>query len=80
MEVGVGSVDNGTVTAGNRGDLGVSSYTERTSDIKQAIDGTEGLRFDLDSVATRVTLNISDLEADEHGQDKHGDGVYECFH
>lgn len=42
-----------------RGDLGVSGQTQKSSAIKQEIDGTEGLRFSLDQVATSVTFNLS---------------------
>ncbi|SER06606.1 RHS repeat-associated core domain-containing protein [Nitrosomonas sp. Nm51] len=46
------------------GDLGVSGQTSISSTIRQEIDGTEALRFDLDQVATRVTIDLSRLEGD----------------
>ncbi|HNP52586.1 MAG TPA: hypothetical protein PKJ85_12450, partial [Nitrosomonas nitrosa] len=46
------------------GDLGVSGQTLVSSTIRQEIDGTEALRFDLAQVATRVTIDLSRLEGD----------------
>ncbi len=42
-----------------QGDLGVSGQTQKSSAIRQEIDGTEGLRFSLDQEATRITFNLS---------------------
>lgn len=42
-----------------QGDLGVSGQTQKSSAIKQEIDGTEGLRFSLDQKANHVTFNLS---------------------
>ncbi|TXI30593.1 MAG: hypothetical protein E6Q60_01075 [Nitrosomonas oligotropha] len=42
-----------------QGDLGVSGQTQKSSAIKQEIDGTEGLRFSLDEKANHVTFNLS---------------------
>ncbi|HNC53714.1 MAG TPA: hypothetical protein PLO14_16045, partial [Accumulibacter sp.] len=47
------------------GDLGVSGQNLATSTIRQEIQGAEALRFDLDDSATKVTLNLSKLFADD---------------
>ncbi|MBX3629676.1 MAG: DUF4347 domain-containing protein [Nitrosomonas sp.] len=44
------------------GDLGVSGQTLASSTIRQEIDGTEALRFDLDQAATKVTIDLSRLD------------------
>jgi len=44
------------------GDLGVSGQTLASSTIRQEIDGTEALRFDLDQAATKITINLSRLD------------------
>ncbi|MCP5244564.1 MAG: hypothetical protein H6937_00795, partial [Burkholderiales bacterium] len=46
------------------GDLGVSGQSLISSTIRQEIDGTEALRFDLGQAATRVTVDLSRLEGD----------------
>ena len=53
---GSGSLNGGDIF---RGDLGVSGQTQKSSAIKQEIDGTEGLRFSLDQEAIRITFNLS---------------------
>ena len=58
---------NSTVIEGGDifgGDLGVSGQTLASSTIRQEIDGTEALRFDLVQAATSVTVDISRLEGD----------------
>jgi Domain of unknown function (DUF4347)/Calx-beta domain/PKD domain len=52
----------GDIYAGN---LGVSGQTLLTSQIRQEIDGTEALRFELNNIATRVTVDIANLEGNE---------------
>jgi|GEM_PF-1111909 len=47
------------------GDLGVSGQTALTGSIKQEIDGTEALRFTLDHVATRATVNLARFYVDD---------------
>lgn len=56
-----GTSNNGKLEGGDifQGDLGVSGQTQKSSAIKQEIDGTEGLRFSLDQEATRITFNLS---------------------
>ncbi|MCP5242904.1 MAG: DUF4347 domain-containing protein [Burkholderiales bacterium] len=44
------------------GDLGVSGQSLVSSTIRQEIDGTEALRFDLDQAATKVTIDLSRLD------------------
>ncbi|SER06556.1 VCBS repeat-containing protein [Nitrosomonas sp. Nm51] len=44
------------------GDLGVSGQSLVSSTIRQEIDGTEALRFDLDQAAIRVTIDLSRLD------------------
>jgi len=46
------------------GDLGVSGQALNSSEIRQEIDGTEALRFDLNQVATGVNVDLSRLNAD----------------
>jgi len=46
------------------GDLGVSGQSLASSTIRQEIDGTEALRFDLTEAATSVTVDLSRLEGD----------------
>ncbi|SET60767.1 RHS repeat-associated core domain-containing protein [Nitrosomonas marina] len=46
------------------GDLGVSGQSLASSTIRQEIDGTEALRFDLNQAATRVTVDLSRLDGD----------------
>ena len=59
---------NSTVLEGGDifgGDLGVSGQSLISSAIRQEIDGTEALRFNLDQAATRVTIDLSRLEGDD---------------
>ncbi|GJL76868.1 PKD domain-containing protein [Nitrosomonas sp.] len=49
------------------GDLGVSGQSLVSSTIRQEIDGTEALRFDLTDTATGVTIDLSRLEGDATG-------------
>ncbi len=44
------------------GDLGVSGQALASSTIRQEIDGTEALRFDLDQAATKITIDLSRLD------------------
>ena len=44
------------------GDLGVSGQTLASSTIRQEIDGTEALRFNLDQAATKITIDLSRLD------------------
>ena len=44
------------------GDLGVSGQSLASSAIRQEIDGTEALRFDLDQAATKITIDLSRLD------------------
>jgi len=46
------------------GDLGVSGQSLVSSTIRQEIDGTEALGFDLNETATRVTIDLSRLDGD----------------
>jgi len=46
------------------GDLGVSGQSLISSTIRQEIDGTEALRFDLSQTATGVTVDVARLEGD----------------
>jgi VCBS repeat-containing protein len=49
------------------GDLGVSGQTAATSAVRQEIDGTEGLRFDLSHDASRATLDLSRFYLQDDG-------------
>jgi large repetitive protein len=49
------------------GDLGVSGQTSPTNTVRQEIDGSEGLRFDLSRPATSATINLSSLVRNESG-------------
>lgn len=44
------------------GDLGVSGQVLTSSTIRQEIDGTEALRFNLDQAATKITIDLSRLD------------------
>ncbi len=44
------------------GDLGISGQSLASSTIRQEIDGTEALRFDLGEAATKVTIDLSRLD------------------
>jgi len=46
------------------GDLGASGQSLVSSTIRQEIDGTEALRFDLNQTATGVTVDLARLEGD----------------
>jgi len=52
------------------GDLGVSAQSATTSTVRQEIDGKEALRFNLDTAAHSVTLNLSNFFVQDDG------GVY----
>ena len=61
---------NTTVLVGgdlSLGDLGVSGQTLLTNTVRQEIDGSEGLRFELSRPATSATLNLSSLVRNESG-------------
>ncbi|MBS0510204.1 MAG: cadherin-like domain-containing protein [Proteobacteria bacterium] len=64
-----GVLNVGTLAGGDiyNGDLGVSGQTALTSAVKQEIDGTEGLRFNLGAEATGVTVDLSRLYASDDG-------------
>jgi hypothetical protein len=49
------------------GDLGVSGQSLLTSTVRQELDGREGLRFNLGSAATGVTLNLSRFFINDDG-------------
>ncbi|EAR21903.1 Calx-beta domain-containing protein [Nitrococcus mobilis] len=61
---GSGSLAGGDIAAG---DLGVSGQTLQTSAIRQEIDGTEGLRFELNQEATEFRFGVSRLFTDDEG-------------
>ena len=46
------------------GDLGVSGQSINSSSVRQEIDGSEALKFDLDEHATKVTVDLARLDAD----------------
>jgi hypothetical protein len=59
---------NGTILSGGdlySGDLGVSGQNLATSAIRQEIDGTEALRFNLSQAATRVTVDLARFYVDD---------------
>ena len=58
----VGVLSGGDIFSG---DLGVSGQTMATSAVKQELDGTEALRFTLNTEATGVTLDLSRLYAND---------------
>lgn len=62
-------VNVGTLAGGDiyNGDLGVSGQTQATSTVKQEIDGTEALRFNLETEATGVTVDLSRFFANDDG-------------
>jgi len=47
------------------GDLGVSGQSLATSTIRQELQGSEALRFDLDSAATRVQVDLTKFYVDD---------------
>ncbi|MFB1031869.1 MAG: Ig-like domain-containing protein, partial [Thauera sp.] len=49
------------------GDLGVSGQVAATSSVRQEIDGTEALRFDLAAQANSVTVDLSRFFASDDG-------------
>lgn len=49
------------------GDLGVSGQSVATSNVRQEIDGTEGLRFDLGHEASALTLYLTHLFTQDDG-------------
>jgi large repetitive protein len=49
------------------GDLGVSGQTMATSSVRQELDGTEALRFNLTQSATSVTMNLSRFFINDDG-------------
>ena len=61
---GAGSLAGGDIF---RGDLGVSGQSLPTSVVRQEIDGTEALRFDLAEEATEVTFGVNRLFVDDDG-------------
>jgi hypothetical protein len=50
-----------------QGDLGVSGQSAATSTVRQEIDGTEALRFDLDHEARVATANLARLYTNDDG-------------
>ena len=60
----------GNILAGNdifAGDLGVSGQTLATSTVRQELDGTEALRFNLTQTATSLTMNLSRFFINDDG-------------
>ena len=49
------------------GDLGVSGQSVATSSVRQEIDGSEALRFELATEATGVTVNLSRFFINDDG-------------
>ncbi|HRV78247.1 MAG TPA: hypothetical protein P5537_09150, partial [Thauera sp.] len=64
-----GTINNGVLSGGDiyTGDLGVSGQTVASSTVRQEIDGTEALRFDLAAQASSVTVDLSRLFANDDG-------------
>ncbi|MBL8434088.1 MAG: cadherin-like domain-containing protein, partial [Zoogloea sp.] len=62
--IGTTLLSGGDVYAG---DLGVSSQSVATSSVRQEIDGSEALRFELASEATGVTVNLSRFFINDDG-------------
>jgi hypothetical protein len=50
-----------------QGDLGVSGRSAATSSVRQEIDGSEALRFDLDHEAKAATVNLSRFYVNDDG-------------
>ncbi len=65
----LGVLNVGVLAGGDiyNGDLGVSGQSAATSAVKQEIDGTEALRFNLEAEASGVTVDLSRFYINDDG-------------